>query len=141
MNPQIDNLKAEFLNDLRQIITADQGKDPQEIGKEIVIMPVSIDHADRLQLLCIELRNERYYLAYASEPLKPISVLWTDLKFINHNFGIVKLLSGTGDDNSIVTEESLNHSRKLNFDDMRKAIKLGVHVREVLQVAVKPLLY
>ena len=109
---------------------------------ELAIIPVSAEYADNLQKVCIKLRNERYFIAYANEPNKPISVLWSDLSFIRKNFGIERYNPESKIDNknnpddlgrinSPVTYESLNYGRIQNLEDYKKAIELNVYYAEI----------
>ena len=98
---------------------------------EVEVIPISRDYADNLQQVCIDLRNERYFIAYENEKIVPISVLWQDMNFIRSNFGLDKLATGKGTTFSIVTKETLNYSRQLLFADYRKAIELGIDKREL----------
>lgn len=75
---------------------------------------------------CISERNEVYFLAYETNPEKPISVLWSDLKFVRKHFGTKKF-----DETANVTKKSLNESRSQNIDEMKKAIKLNVNLNDL----------
>jgi hypothetical protein len=105
---------------------------------EICVIEVSAEEADNMAKVCIKLRGERYYIAYMSNPLKPISVLWSDMSFIRKNFGIEKYNSESklpSTDqvrvNSPVTIESLNYGRIQNIADYQKAIDLNVSYNEI----------
>lgn len=75
---------------------------------------------------CMTERNERYYIAFEANPLKRHSVLWADLKFIRKNFGVDRL-NGASSETSKFTKASLNHGRKINIAEMKKAIELNVN--------------
>ena len=79
---------------------------------------------------CVDERNEVYYMAYVSEPKNPISVLWADMNFLRRNYGVDKM-NGKFSDDSKITKESLNISRQKNIDDMKLAIEMNVHTREI----------
>lgn len=80
---------------------------------------------------CIEERCEIYFLAYETEPTKPISVLWSDLKFLRRNFGVDMMKDNSFNDKADVTEESLNFGRKLTIAKFKKAIELGIWEFEI----------
>jgi hypothetical protein len=105
---------------------------------EICVIEVSAEEADTNAKVCIALRNERYFIAYVSNPLKPISVVWSDMEFICKNFGIMRydsenVLPSTDQVrvNSPVTIESLNYGRMQNLSDYQKAIDLNVTYTEI----------
>ena len=94
--------------------------------EEIKILEIPIEgNTDICQRYCIENRNEIYFIAYETKPEKPISVLWSDLKFIRKYFGVTKF-----DENSPITHESLNESRKHHLANIDRAFKLNVHIRD-----------
>ncbi len=95
-----------------------------EIDKNIV--------TDICAQYCIENRQEVYFLAYQTNPTRPISVLWADMHFLRKNFGI-NILTGVRplDINAIITDESLNHSRRARIAQIDRALKLDVRVEHL----------
>lgn len=98
--------------------------------EELVVILISAEEADNMAKVCIKLRDERFYVAYANNPTKPISVLWSDMNFIRKSFGLERY-NGKSSTTSPVTFESLNYGRKQNLADYKKAIELNVHYNEL----------
>ena len=76
---------------------------------------------------CMTERDERYFLAFETNPLARISVLWVDLKFIRKSFGVDRM-KGHATDESAFTKKSVNFSRKIAIANMKKAIEMKVVV-------------
>ena len=87
---------------------------PIEVSKSII--------TDVCEKYCVDERNEIYFMAYESEPNKPMSVLWANMDWLRKTFGVVK-----HDCKSIITQASLNYSRLINIEKMKLAIKLNVN--------------
>ena len=99
--------------------------------KEIKLFEVSKSTVtDVCAKYCIDERNEIYFMAYITNPEHPISVLWSDMKFLRRNFG-VDILNGKFNVDSKITEYSLNKNRLANIEKMLLAIKLNVHERDL----------
>lgn len=79
---------------------------------------------------CMIERDERYFIAFETNPLKRYSVLWADLKFIRRNYG-VDIHKGIFNENAKFTNASLNRNRKENIANMKKAIKMNIRVQDL----------
>jgi len=79
---------------------------------------------------CMTERNEVYYLAFENNLVNPISVFWSDLKFIRKGFGVDRI-KGQSSEDSVFTKESVNYSRKIAIANMKQAIKLKCLVRDL----------
>ena len=88
--------------------------EPIEVSKSTI--------TDVCEKYCVDERNEIYFMAYESEPTKPMSVLWANMDWLRKTFGVVK-----HDCKSIITQASLNYSRLINIEKMKLAIKLNVN--------------
>lgn len=75
---------------------------------------------------CVDERNEIYYLAFETNPEHPISVLWSDLKFVRKNFGVDR-----HNEYSKITKDSLNYSRSKHIDEMKLALKLNIELNDL----------
>lgn len=86
--------------------------------------------ADICSEYCVNERNEVYFMAYKTDPTKPMSIFWPDMKWLRKTFGVDRL-TGKSSEDSKITKESLNFSRTQNIDKMKLAIKLNVHDRDM----------
>lgn len=93
--------------------------------QEIKIIEVSIENAELPERFCVQERDERYYIAFETDINKPYSILFKDLDWIRKNFG---------DENSIITYESLNVGRKNHISDLKLALKANVPMFELDRV-------
>ena len=68
--------------------------------------------------------GERYYLAYETDPNpeRPISCLWTDLKWLSKFYGVTHF-----DENCDITDESLNAGRDATIAKNKDMIERNIH--------------
>jgi len=85
---------------------------------------------DICEKYCMTERDERYFIAFETNPLVRHSVLWSDLKFIRKSFGVDRV-NGAPSETSKFTKKSLNHSRSINIANMKKAIEMNVVVYDL----------
>lgn len=84
--------------------------EPIEVSKSTI--------TDIYEKYSVNEKNEIYFIAYETEPTKPISVLLPDMEYLRNNFGVVKHNS-----KSIITHASLNYIRLINIENMKEDIK------------------
>jgi len=81
---------------------------------------------------CIEERKKIYFMAYETDKEKPISVLWSDLKFLRKHYGVDhhnEKAENRFNEESKITKESLNHNRLWHINKLKQCIELNVHER------------
>lgn len=66
--------------------------------------------------------EERFYMAYETEPNNPISTLFTDLKWISKFYGVTLF-----DENCDITDKSLNDGRDIEIAKNKDMIKRNIH--------------
>ena len=93
--------------------------------KEIEIIEIPLSGAPALDKMCVEHRDERYFIAYETDHLNRHSVLFKDLSWIRKHFGI--------DDNesSVITHDSLNEGRRNEITKYQKCLDLNVPMWEL----------
>lgn len=103
-----------------------------EVDNKVTVKIFEVPSAD-IKLsgdsLTFEIKGHSYYLAYEADKTNQISVLWSDLKFLRKHYG-----KGDLDETSNITKASLNSSRLINIAEMKQAIKLGIHQRDLSQL-------
>ncbi len=93
--------------------------------EEAKIHKIKLSEVDNFAKLCFEHRGEKYYLAYDTNPKKPISLIFKDLTFFRKNFGV------NHNENSPITYESLNELRFKEINLYKLAIENIVPLRDL----------
>ena len=96
---------------------------------KIIEVPIS-SITDICAKYCVDERQEVYYMAYATDPSTPLSVLWKDLTFIRKHYGTDRL-KGESSETSNVTNVSLNFGRRINIANLKIAIELKANEFDV----------
>jgi len=96
--------------------------------KEIEIIEIDLSTANELAKVCVELRDERYFIAYETDHTNRVSVQFKDLTFLRKNFGVDQ------NESSPITHESLNDSRINTIADYKKALKHKIPMWELDKV-------
>jgi hypothetical protein len=96
--------------------------------KEIEIIEVPLSQADASAQICVELRDERYYIAYETDYQRHVSIQFPDLKWVRKHFGVDK------NEGSPITSESLNQGRRNEIENLRLCIKANVPMWELDKV-------
>lgn len=96
--------------------------------KEIEIIEVPLSQADASAQICVELRDERYYMAYETDYQRHVSIQFPDLKWIRKHFGVDR------NEGSPITTESLNQGRKFEIENLKRCIKANVPMWELDKV-------
>jgi len=85
------------------------------------ILKISIKEASSNSKICFETRNEKYFLAYETNPAIPISILFKNLNFLKKFYGI----------KNKITKKSLNETRKNEIKNLKRALKFNVPLFEL----------
>ncbi len=93
--------------------------------KEIEIIEIPLSDAPPLDKMCVEHRDERYFIAYETNNYKRHSVLFLDLAWIRKHFGVDRTES------SVITHDSLNDGRRNEISRYELAISLNVRMWEL----------
>ena len=96
--------------------------------KEIEIIEIDLNTADNLAKLCVELRDERYFVAYNTDHTNKISVQFKDLTFLRKHFGVDR------NESSPITHKSLNDDRIDAIAEYKKALKHKIPMWELSKI-------
>jgi len=106
----------QYLNTMVELNKTIRDYSPHNVSKSTI--------TDVCAKYCVDERNEIYYMAYETDKEKPISVLWSDLKFLHRNYGIELF-----NDECKITKGSLNHGRLIHINKLKLCIEVNVHER------------